>query len=47
MTRLPEEHIEQLNQDDLRDHGLPKDDLTCSNLNERKVLCKSQPNVRQ
>lgn len=34
--RLPTEIIEQMTPQDQRDHGLPKDDLTCYNLNERK-----------
>lgn len=35
MINRPTSQIEQMKPDDLRDHGLPKDDLTCYYLNER------------
>jgi hypothetical protein len=36
MIHRPESQLEQMSPQDLLNHGLPKDDLTCYYINERK-----------
>jgi hypothetical protein len=42
---LPEEHIESMTPDQLRDHGQPKDDITEYNLSERKRNATAKQNT--